>query len=148
MIYGMIKYQHINIIMIQVLLVTGGARGSSGYLLDSTEISPPMGTHEASWRTLTTAKLPSPRAGLRAATINNTVFIFGESKNQYTQADIPSIFHLIICYILSGGKNTTSDLDSILSYNAIGKSWRPAGQMLVPRSGHAVSQFDVSRDCP
>ena len=133
--------------MIQVLLVTGGTYKQGKPSLDSTEISPPVGTQGGSWKTLTTAKLPSPRAGLRAATINNTVFIFGESKNQYTQADIPAIFHLIICYILSGGKNKTSDLDSILSYNAIGKSWRPAGQMLVPRSGHAVSQFDVSRDC-
>ena len=78
-----IKYQHfiiIIIIIIQVLLVTGGAHyphpGRSWTRLDSTEI---LVTPGGSWRTLTTARLPSPRYYLRAGTANNVVYIFGEN---------------------------------------------------------------------
>ena len=63
--------------MIQVLLVTGGAHYPGTYTyLDSTEI---LETPGGSWRTLTTARLPSPRSYLRAGTANNVVFIFGEN---------------------------------------------------------------------
>ena len=64
--------------MIQILLVTGGGHYQRGsYMrLDSTEI---LETPGGSWRTLTTARLPSPRYGLRAGTANNIVFIFGKN---------------------------------------------------------------------
>ena len=64
--------------MIQVLLVTGGRHwpGETYTYLDSTEILQSPG---GSWRTLTTARLPSPRAFLRAGTANNIVFIFGKN---------------------------------------------------------------------
>ena len=64
--------------MIQVLLVTGGVHEPGGTYtrLDSTEI---LVTPGGSWRTLTTARLPSPRSGLRAGTANNVVYIFGEN---------------------------------------------------------------------
>ena len=75
--------------MIQVLLVTGGQHRDPGYTrLDSTEI---LQSDGGSWRTLTTATLPSPRKGLRAGTANNIVFLFGKNKNY-------SIFHPIISY--------------------------------------------------
>ena len=72
----MINYQHF-IPMNQVLLVTGGEHYSGGRWtsLDSTEILESPGR---SWRTLTTARLPSPRSGLRAGTANNVVFVFGK----------------------------------------------------------------------
>ena len=72
-----IKYQHF-ILMIQVLLVTGGAHrpGGTWTWLDSTEI---LETSGGSWRTLTTARLPSPRYGPRAGTANNIVFVFGKN---------------------------------------------------------------------
>ena len=77
---NIIKYQHfiIIIIIIQVLLVTGGkfTRGGSHTRLDSTEI---LKIPSESWKTLTTARLPSPRSALRAGTVNNIVFIFGEN---------------------------------------------------------------------
>ena len=72
-----IKYQHFLIIItIQVLLVTGGAHypGGTWTRLDSTEI---LVTPGGSWITLSTARLPSPRYGLRAGTANNVVYIFG-----------------------------------------------------------------------
>ena len=71
------EYQHfiiIIIIILQVLLVTGGAGLHED--LDSTEI---LATPGGSWRTLTTARLPSPRSYLRAGTANNVIYIFGEN---------------------------------------------------------------------
>ena len=63
--------------MIQVLLVTGGYHYPGTLTnLDSTEI---LETSGGSWRTLTTARLPSPRGGLRAGTANNIVFVFGKN---------------------------------------------------------------------
>ena len=64
--------------MIQVLLVTGGGHwpGETWTRLDSTEILELPG---GSWRTLTTATLPSPTVYLRAGTANNIVYIFGKN---------------------------------------------------------------------
>ena len=60
----------------QVLLVTGGIN-SNGYLA-STEVMKTGGT----WRL--TAPLPSARRGLRAAVVNNNIYVFGD---------------IILCYI-------------------------------------------------
>ena len=56
----------------QVLLVTGGRNTNNGYLA-STEVMEAGGT----WRL--TASLPSARRGLRAAVVNNNIFVFGEN---------------------------------------------------------------------
>ena len=62
----------------QVLLVTGGTKYSGGiggqYIsLDSTEVLEDMA---GTWRL--TAPLPSARYGLRAASVQNNIFLFGE----------------------------------------------------------------------
>ena len=57
----------------QVLLVTGGYNENDGYLA-STEVMEAGGT----WRL--TAPLPSARNGLRAAVVNNNIFVFGENN--------------------------------------------------------------------
>ena len=64
--------------MFQVLLVTGGAHllGSTWTYIDSTET---LETSGGSWRTLTTARLPSPRYILQAGTAGNIVFAFGKN---------------------------------------------------------------------
>ena len=64
--------------MIQVLLVTGGLHypGETYTNLDSTEI---LQSGAKSWRTLTTARLTTPRSGLRAGTAQNTIFLFGKN---------------------------------------------------------------------
>ena len=64
--------------ILQVLLVTGGLHkpGGTWTRLDSTELLV-MGA--AKWRTITTGKLSSPRSSLRAATLLNTVHIFGKN---------------------------------------------------------------------
>jgi len=106
-----------------VLLVTGGLGGYTTHtLLDSTEI---LVTPGHSWRTLTTARLPSPTVGLRAGTANNVVYIFG------------------------GGSDGRSLLNTILSFNKTEESWQPAGQMTVERAVHSVEKIeDIGQLCP
>ena len=60
-------------IVLQVLLVTGGERYQIP--LDSTEVLEDM---TGTWRL--TAKLPSTRFGLRAASVDNNIFVFGENS--------------------------------------------------------------------
>ena len=57
----------------QVLLVTGGLQWSGNYStpLDSTEI-----LEKNTWRI--SAPLPSGSYGLKAASLGNTIFLFGE----------------------------------------------------------------------
>ena len=66
----------------QVLLVTGGQQwsGNSSIPLDSTEI-----LETNTWRI--SAPLPSARYGLRAASLGNTIFLFGGK-----------IFHINLCF--------------------------------------------------
>ena len=68
---------------LQVLLVTGGAIRPRGrdIRIDSTEM---LVLGDTDWRTLTTARLPSPRYGLVAATLDNQVFIFGSNYHHQT----------------------------------------------------------------
>merc|ERR1712079_127962 len=106
-----------------VLMVTGGVHypGQTLTRLDSTEILVSPGR---SWRTLTTARLPSPTSSLRAGTANNVVFVFG-------------------------GYDGSSDLNTILSFNKTEESWQPAGQMSEERKYHAVEKIDeISLHCP
>jgi len=104
----------------RVVLVTGGFyRGSKTRNLDSTEL---MVDFKA-WRPA--ANLPSARAGLRAASLNNKVFLFG------------------------GADSSRSYLDSIMFYNKDRDTWQSAGKMTEPRLYHAVAVFpDVSQLCP
>ena len=64
------SYNKYIIIILQVLLVTGGYDGSDW--LDSTEI-----LDDNNWRI--TAPLPSARSGLRAASIDNKILVFGRN---------------------------------------------------------------------
>ena len=73
-----IQYQQF-VIVIQVLLVTGGTAhlpGGKETKLDSTEI---LESSSGPWRTLTGARLPSTRDEMRAGTADNVVFLFGKS---------------------------------------------------------------------
>ena len=120
-------------------MVTGGVNfpGETATYnpLDSTEI---LDTTGETWRTLTTARLPTPRNGVRGGTVNNVVFIFGENglgfhKNSQTKY-----------YFLTGGNDNTT----ILSFDKSEESWQPAGQMTVPRWEFAVEVIeDVSKLC-
>ena len=65
----------------QVLVVTGGVNNNFDNIftnLDSTEILEDMA---GTWRL--TAPLPSARYGLRAASVENNIFVFGENILYY-----------------------------------------------------------------
>jgi len=107
-----------------VLMVTGGTHypGGAPTELDSTEIL--VDIPGRSWRTLTTARLPSPRYGLRAGIVNNVIYVFG-------------------------GAGGSSVLNTILSFNKAVESWQPAGQMTLERYGHGVEKIeDIGQHCP
>jgi len=102
----------------RVVLVTGGW-DKREWSLDSTE----MMVDFKAWRPA--ANLPSARDGLRAASLDNKVFLFG------------------------GKDSSGSRLDSILFYNTVRDTWQPAWNMTVHRNYHAVTVFpDVSQLCP
>ena len=60
--------------MLKILLVIGGALGSSSYTTDSTEL---YDTNLGGSWIIGAALLPNPMTGLRAATKDNRVYIFG-----------------------------------------------------------------------
>ena len=82
----------------QVLLVTGGGGGVGD--LDSTEILPAFPDLATSWSY--SQSLPSPRSGLRGATLDNKVVITG------TNIDTLSPFMLLqlitFHFAMQGGK--------------------------------------------
>ena len=131
----------------QVLLVTGGVHLTpSGWIrLDSTEILEDIA---GTWRL--TAPLPSARWGLRAASVENNIFVFGENILYYIDIE-----HLIVSYnvynddIFTGGNDVPSYLKDILQYNTASHTWEEVGQMKEARRYHAVGVMnDVSQLCP
>ena len=83
---------------------------------------------ESAWSYV--ASLPSPaRIGLSAATLDNSVFVFG----LYFKLNLISNFYFFI-----GGYDPTQ-LDEILLYNPNTDSWTMAGKMSIPRAFHAVT---------
>jgi len=105
----------------RIILVSGGWNNGAQFL-DSTELM----VNFKPWRPA--ANLPSPRFGLRAASLDNKVFLFGGSQ---------------------AGNRSASYLNSILSYEPDTDTWQEAGTMTLPRRYHAVTVFpDVSQLCP
>ena len=127
----------------QVLLVTGGHNNNDGTLA-TTEVMKTGGT----WRL--TAPLPSARYGLRAAVVNNNIFVFGENILCYI-----NIEHLIVSCnvydddIFTGGRGSSGYLKDILQYNTASHTWEEVGQMKEARFNHAVAVLDdVTKLCP
>ena len=119
----------------QVLLVTGGA--GSIYLQDSTEVLEDMA---GTWRL--TAPLPTARSVLRAASVDNNIFVFGQNI----------LFILILNIehdIFAGGYlGYPNYLKDILRYNK-NHTWEEVGQMKEARYSHAAAVMeDVSNLCP
>ena len=125
----------------QVLLVTGGRHYSGGVriTLDSTEVLDDM--EAGTWRL--TAPLPSARYRLRAAVVNNNIFVFGENNLCYI-----NIEHLIVsCSVYNG--NIFTGGYNILQYNTASHTWEEVGQMKEARVNHAVTVLDdVTKLCP
>ena len=130
--------------MMQVLLVTGGPFWGGRWVeLDSTEV---LEDTAGTWRV--TGPLPSVRANLKAAVLDNDIFVFGENI-----LCIINIEHLIVSYnvynddIFAGGYDRNY-LKDILRYNK-NHTWEEVGQMKEGRDHHAVAVLeDVSSLCP
>ena len=107
--------------------------------LDSTEVLEAAGL---TWRL--TAPLPSARYGLRAASVENSIFVFGENFLFYIDME-----HVIVTYCVSiAGGYDVSNLEDILSYNK-NHTWEAVGQMKEARHNHALGVLeDVSQLCP
>ena len=119
--------------------------------LDSTEIL------EASWSQGTwrlTAPLPSAREGLRAAVLDNNIFIFGENIFCYINIQylichciylvmfIVTIYHY---HIFTGGYL----VKDIMQFNTVSHTWEEVGKMKEARHRHAVAVVaDVTKLCP
>ena len=137
------------IIVMQVLFVTGGrnVRGRNGNdLLASTEVMTVM--TGGTWKLATS--LPHARFGLRAAVVNNNIFVFGENILCFV-----NIKHTIVSYnvydddVFTGGNSKTSEQKGILQYNTTSHTWEWVGQMEKERAFHAVGVLDdVSKLCP
>ena len=97
---------------------------------------------DTEWRTLPTARLPSPRCKFVAATLDNKVFIFGKN------IVIIRLTHLTIL-MLTGGSDSSGTLSTIHTLNVGRNTWELAGQMTSPRVGHAIQVIDdVAQQCP
>ena len=99
------------------------------------------------WRQ--TGPLPSERFGLRAAVLNNNIFVFGDNIFRYV-ISVLIIEHLIVSrrYIFTGGYDG-SDLKDILQYNTAYHTWEKVAEMKEARRDHAVGVLaDVSQLCP
>ena len=70
------------------------------------------------WREVEGGELPSPRSGLRAASINDVLYVSGGYDGNY--------------------------LTSILSWDPVGESWQPAGELAVAREYHAAVAVPAS----
>ena len=124
-------------IVLQVLLVTGGYNNIDGFL-DSTEVLEDI---TGTWRL--TAPLPSARFGLRAASVENNIFIFGENILYYINIEV----EYLIEDILTGGRVKRQGLKDILRYNK-NHTWENVGQMKEARYHQAVGVLeDVSQLC-
>jgi len=98
----------------QVLLVTVGLDADHNDL-SSTEVAVyTAGVSQLEWREVESGKLPSQRYGLRAAMVDNVLYVTGGEDNDY------------------------NDLTSILSWDPTNESWEEAGNLVVPRGSHAA----------
>ena len=116
----------------QTLLVTGGYAGD---YLSSTEI---FTLDTDNWRSA--ASLPSPRLWISAATLGNSLFVFGK------------IYYLALHNLrthFTGGEWSGRTYDDILEYEGTSDTWRTAGKMKTPRYYHSVAPVDdISKFCP
>ena len=88
------------------------------YLLSFFSFLPQIATYTSSsalsWRIVETGDLPSARQGLRAAVVEN------------------------VLYVIGGVDDHWNDLTAILSWNPVQEKWTHAGDLKVARRDHAV----------
>jgi len=112
------RFQHAcgayNIGETKMLIVTGGEYG--GDSLGSTEVM--VYGSQGKWREV--GDLPSPKVGLRGATVDGIFFVSG------------------------GGITTTSYTNDLTSFDPVSETWTSAGDLTFSRKWHAVAEIDLS----
>ena len=96
----MFEINNTNILCHQVAIYTGGS--------------------QLEWREVESGQLPTPRAGLRAATVDNVIFVTG------------------------GVDDNSNELTEILSRDPLQESWQPAGNLVRGRDFHAAVAVPTS----
>lgn len=113
----------------QNLLVTGGKETAS------TEISLDLGS---TWSIVPSAALPFRAWGLRAISVDNRVFVFGNQRI--------STFNILTSLNKPGGRTKQDGMfvgeDWVLEYRAGDQVMVRVGEMTVGRVQHAVSVWD------
>ena len=112
----------------QVLLVTGGF--TTGYIhLSSTEVlSYPDGQ---AWRKV--GPLPSPRAGLRGASLDGVIHVTGGQDGNN--------FHH---FFLTKNPKGNIVFDSVLAWDPVAETWSEAGKMDQGREVHAITPLPLA----
>ena len=76
------------------------------------------------WREVKSGQLPKPRWWLRAATVDNVIFVTGGEVDVY--------------YGYDDDDNDYDQFKKILSWDPLTESWQHAGELKVGRYGHAA----------
>ena len=88
------------------------------------------------------AALPSVRVGFSAATLDNSLFVFGKDILYV------SLFFLTASFFLGGTANDI-DTNEILYYDSTADKWIPDGKMTEPKWSYGLGLvIDVSNVCP
>ena len=124
--------------------MTGGVDSNSNDL-DSTELLLPSAT---SWTT--SAALPSPRGGLRGATLDNKVLVTGTNSNTLIIM-LQNLFYKYYNSLHNAGgvyyddsTNTGTTYDDVLEYDEEAQVWNKIGTMTLKRESHAVAVINFN----
>jgi len=98
----------------QVILITGGWDAEDGNFLSSTEVAIYTSDSQLEWMEMESGHLPTPRRGMKAAVIDNDIYVTGGEGDDY------------------------NDLTEILRWDPSAESWQQAGSLAVARSYHAA----------
>jgi len=112
-----------------VYLVAGGKNGGNGQMIGFEKTTEMIVTGETSWTIV--GDLPSPRAGLRGASVDNNIFMTGGY------------------WAIEGGQSVEDETFSeILIFNKDLKSWTKTDYLFKPRFSHAVSALPLDKIQP
>ena len=116
----------------QVLLVTGGIDKHNDFLSSTEVFSYPMGE---AWREV--GHLPSPRYGLRGATLAGNFignfYVTGGTNGNH-----------IHNYTFTKNPEDFDHLDDVLAWDPVGETWAEVGQLAKATTHHAITVLPLA----